>query len=150
SGGRSRALLAVRAAVLGAPAGTATSIQVGLNPFADAQRAALEAERRRMLEEQNKVRQLVDFFAKHPERAVGDLREKARATLFKLSRDLFELEARLTELGQQMQPAADAVIDAARRIHGGVTLQVGSRVLKVMEDKPGGQIRLLDDRITVG
>ncbi|WP_373379646.1 FapA family protein [Cupriavidus nantongensis] len=150
SGGRSRALLAVRAAVLGAPAGTATSIQVGLNPYADAQRAALEAERRRMLEEQNKVRQLVDFFAKHPERAVGDLREKARATLFKLSRDLFELEARLTELGQQMQPAADAVIDAPRRIHGGVTLQVGSRVLKVMEDKPGGQIRLLDDRITVG
>ncbi|WP_432259582.1 FapA family protein [Cupriavidus sp. TMH.W2] len=149
SGGRSRAMLAVRAAVLGAPAGTATSIQVGLNPYADAQRAALEAERRRILEEQNKVRQLVDFFARHPERAVGDLREKARATLFKLSRDLFELEARLTELGQQMQPAADAVIDAARRIHGGVTLQVGSRVLKVMEDKPGGQIRLVDERITV-
>ncbi|MDQ0142417.1 DUF342 domain-containing protein [Cupriavidus necator] len=149
SGGRSRALLAVRAAVLGAPAGTATSIQVGLNPYADAQRTALEAERRRMLAEQNKVRQLVDFFAKNPERAVGDLREKARATLFKLSRDLFELEARLAELGQQMQPAANAVIDAARRIHGGVTLQVGSRVLKVMEDKPGGQVGLLDDRITV-
>ncbi|MNT08231.1 hypothetical protein D3C72_1429670 [compost metagenome] len=122
---------------------------MGLNPYADAQRAALEAERRRLLEEQNKVKQLVAFFAKHPEKAVGDLREKARATLFKLSRDLFELEGRLTELGQQMQPAADAVIDAARRIHGGVTLQVGSRVLKVVEDKPGGQIRLVDDRIAV-
>ncbi|WP_354682812.1 FapA family protein [Cupriavidus necator] len=149
SGGRSRAMLAVHAAVLGAPAGTATIVHVGLNPFADAQRAALEAERRRMLEEQNKVRQLVAFFAKHPEKAVGDLREKARATLFKLSRDLFALEGRLTELGQQMQPCADAVIDAARRIHGGVTLQVGNRVLKVMEDKPGGQIRLVDDRIAV-
>ena len=62
---------------------------------------------------------------------------------------MFELEGRLTELGQQMQPSADAVIDAARRIHGGVTLQVGSRVLKVMEDKPGGQIPLPDDRIVV-
>lgn len=149
SGGRSRAMLAVRAAVLGSLAGTATSVQVGLNPYADAQRAALEGDRRRLLEEQNKVRQLVAFFARHPEKAVGDLREKARATLFKLSRDLFELEGRLTELGQQMQPAADAVIDAARRIHGGVTLQIGSRVLKVMEDKPGGQIRLVDDRIAV-
>ncbi len=48
-----------------------------------------------------------------------------------------------------MQPAAGAVIDASRRIHGGVTLQVGNRVLKVMEDKPGGQIRLVDDRIAV-
>ncbi|QEZ45997.1 DUF342 domain-containing protein [Cupriavidus oxalaticus] len=149
SGGRTRAMLAVRAAVLGSPAGSATNVQVGLNPYADAQRAALEADRRRLLEEQNKVKQLVAFFAAHPEKAVGDLREKARATLFKLSRDLFELEGRLAELGQQMQPSADAVIDAARRIHGGVTLQVGSRVLKVMEDKPGGQIRLVEDRIAV-
>ncbi|CAG9165269.1 hypothetical protein LMG23992_00407 [Cupriavidus laharis] len=149
SGGRSRALLAVRAPVLGAPAGSATIVQVGLNPYADAQRAALEAERRRLLEEQNKVKQLVAFFAKHPERAVGDLREKARATLFKSSRDLFELDEKLAKLGEQMQPAAGAVIDAGRRIHGGVTLQVGNRVLKVMEDKPGGQIRLVDDRIAV-
>lgn len=149
AGGRSRALLAVRAAVLGAPAGIATNVQVGLNPYADAQRAALEAERRRMLEEQNKLRQLVAFYARHPERAVGDLREKARATLFKSSRDLFELESRLAELSQQMQPATGAVIDVGRRIHGGVTLQVGHRVLKVMEDKPGGQIRLVADRITV-
>ncbi|KWR89769.1 DUF342 domain-containing protein [Cupriavidus sp. IDO] len=149
SGGRTRALLGVSAAVLGAPAGSATSVQVGLNPYADAQRAALEADRRRMLEEQAKVKQLVDFFTKHPEKAVGDLREKARATLFKSSRDLFELETRLNELSQQMQPAAGAVIEAGRRIHGGVTLQVGNRVLKVMEDKPGGQIRLVDDRITV-
>ena len=149
SGGRSRALLAVRAAVFGAPAGTATIVQVGVNPYADAQRAALEAERRRLLEEQNKVKQLVAFFAKNPERAVGDLREKARATLFKSSRDLFELEEKIARLGEQMQPAAGAVIDAARRIHGGVTLQVGNRVLKVMEDKPGAQIRLVDDRIAV-
>jgi len=149
AGGRSRALLAVRAAVLGAPAGIAPNVQVGLNPYADAQRAALEAERRRMLEEQNKLRQLVAFYARHPERAVGDLREKARATLFKSSRDLFELESRLAELSQQMQPATGAVIDVGRRIHGGVTLQVGHRVLKVMEDKPGGQIRLVADRITV-
>lgn len=149
SGGRSRALLGVRAAVLGAPAGSATIVQVGLNPYADAQRAALEAERRRLLEEQNKVKQLVAFFAKHPERAVGDLREKARATLFKSSSDLFELDAKIAELGTQMNPAADAVIEAGRRIHGGVTLQVGNRVLKVMEDKPGGNIRLVDDRIAV-
>ncbi|WER44942.1 FapA family protein [Cupriavidus sp. WKF15] len=149
SGGRSRALLAVRAAVFGAPAGSATIVQVGLNPYADAQRAALETDRRRLLEEQNKVKQLVAFFAKNPERAVGDLREKARATLFKSTRDLFELEEKLARLGEQMQPAAGAVIDAGRRIHGGVTLQVGNRVLKVMEDKPGGQIRLVDDRIAV-
>ncbi len=149
TGGRSRALLAVRTAVLGAPAGSATIVQVGLNPFADAEKAALEARKSRLLEEQAKVQQLVAFFAKNPEKAVGDLREKARATGYKLTRDLMELDAEIAALSEQMRPLADAVIEAGRRIHGGVTLQVGHKVLKVMEDKPGGRISLVEDRITV-
>lgn len=150
TGGRTRALLAVSTAVLGAPAGTATSVQVGLNPFADAQKAALEARKRGMLEEQAKVQQLVAFFASHPERATGDLREKARATGYKLARDLMEIDTEIAALSEQMRPAAGAAIEAGRRIHGGVALQVGNKVLKVMEDKPGGRISLVDDRITVG
>jgi hypothetical protein len=31
------------------------------------------------------------------------------------------------------------VIAVGRRIHGGVTLQVGHKVLKVMEDKPAAR-----------
>lgn len=149
SGGRTRAMATVSVATLGAPAGTATAVQVGLNPFADQQRAELEAQRRKVLEDQAKLQQLVAFFAKHPERATGEVREKARATMHKINRDLFELEAEIARMTEQMKPAADAVIVAGRRIHGGVTLQVGHKVLKVMEDKPGGQVRVLDDRIQV-
>ena len=149
SGGRTRALQAVRAAILGAPAGTATVVQVGLNPFADEQKAELEARRRKVLDDQAKLQQLVAFFAKHPERAQGDVREKARATMFKINRDLFELDAEIARLSEQIKPAADAVIAVGRRIHGGVMLQVGHKVLKVMEDKSGGQVRVIEDRITV-
>lgn len=149
SGGRTRALQSVASAVLGAPAGTATVVQVGLNPFADQQRAELEGRRRKVLEEQAKLQQLVAFFAKHPDRAQGDIREKARATMHKINSDLFELDAEIAKLAEQIKPSDDAVITAGRRIHGGVTLQVGHKVLKVMEDKTGGQIRVVDDRITV-
>lgn len=149
SGGRTRAMTTVSVATLGAPAGTATTVQVGLNPFADEQRTALEAQRRKVLDDQAKLQQLVAFFAKHPERATGEVREKARATMHKISRDLFELEAEIARMTEQMKPAADAVIVAGRRIHGGVTLQVGHKVLKVMEDKSGGQVRVVDDRIQV-
>ncbi|WP_423196468.1 Flagellar Assembly Protein A N-terminal region domain-containing protein [Cupriavidus sp. H19C3] len=149
SGGRTRAMALVSVAVLGAPAGTATTVQVGLNPFADEQRAALEARRRKVTEDQAKLQQLVAFFAKHPERATGDVREKARATMHKINRDLFEIEAEIAQLAEQMKPSDNAVIAAGRRIHGGVTLQVGHKVLKVMEDKPGGQVRVVDDRISV-
>lgn len=149
SGGRTRALKAVNTAILGAPAGTATAVQVGLNPFADEQKAELEARRRKVLDDQAKLQQLVAFFAKHPERAQGDVREKARATMYKINRDLFELDAEIARLSEQIKPSDDAVIAVARRIHGGVTLQVGHKVLKVMEDKTGGQVRVVEDRITV-
>lgn len=148
-GGRTRALQSVSAAILGAPAGTATAVQVGLNPFADEQKAELEGRRRKLLEDQGKLQQLVTFFAKHPERAQGDVREKARATMYKLNRDLFELDAEIAKLSEQIKPSENAVIAASRRIHGGVTLQVGHKVLKVMEDKTGGQVRVVEDRITV-
>ncbi len=124
-------------------------VQVGLNPFADEQKAELEARRRKVLDDQAKLQQLVAFFAKHPERAQGDVREKARATMFKINRDLFELDAEIARLSEQIKPAADAVIAVGRRIHGGVMLQVGHKVLKVMEDKSGGQVRVIEDRITV-
>jgi len=149
SGGRTRALQSVSTATLGAPAGTATVVQVGLNPFADEQKAELEARRRKVLEEQAKLQQLVAFFAKHPERATGDIREKARATMYKINRDLFELDAEIARVAEQIKPSEQAVIAVGRRIHGGVTLQVGHKVLKVMEDKTGGQVRVVDDRITV-
>ncbi|RZT42747.1 DUF342 domain-containing protein [Cupriavidus agavae] len=149
SGGRTRALQAVSAAILGAPAGSATAVQVGLNPFADEQKAEVEARRRQVLDDQAKLQQLVAFFAKHPERAQGDVREKARATMYKINRELFELDAEIARLTEQIKPSDDAVIAASRRIHGGVTLQVGHKVLKVMEDKSGGQVRVVEDRITV-
>lgn len=149
SGGRTRAMQTVSVAVLGAPAGSATMVQVGLNPFADEQRSSLEARRRKVLEDQAKLQQLVAFFAKHPEKANGDVREKARATMHKINQDLFEIEAEVARVTEQMKPSDTAVIAAGRRIHGGVTLQVGHKVLKVMEDKPGGQVRVVDDRITV-
>ncbi len=149
SGGRTRALQSVSTAILGAPAGTATTVQVGLNPFADEQKAELESRRRKVLEDQAKLQQLVSFFAKHPERAQGDVREKARATMYKINRDLFELDAEIARLSEQIKPSDDAVIAVSRRIHGGVTLQVGHKVLKVMEDKSGGQVRVVEDRISV-
>jgi uncharacterized protein (DUF342 family) len=149
TGGRCRAQLAVRTAVLGAAAGTATVVQVGTNPYAEAEKAEAEAQRHQLETEQGKVQQLVSFFAKHPEKAVGDLREKARATLFKLTRDSIELNARLAKLAENLRPSPEAVIEVSRRIHGGVSLQIGQKSMKIMEDKPGGQIRLVEDRIAL-
>ncbi|MGO4330447.1 DUF342 domain-containing protein [Cupriavidus sp. 2TAF22] len=149
TGGRIRAKAAVRTATLGASAGTATIVQVGTNPYAEAEKAEAEAQRRQLETDQAKVQQLVNFFAKNPEKAVGDLREKARATLFKLTRDSIELDARLARLAEQLRPSPGAVIEVSRRIHGGVSAHIGQKSMKIMEDKPGGQFRLVEDRIAL-
>jgi len=149
TGGRIRAKTIVRTATLGATAGTATVVQVGTNPYAEAEKAEVEAQRRQIDAEQAKVQQLVSFFAKHPEKASGDLREKARATLFKLTRDAIGLDARLAKLAEQLHPAPDAVIEVSRRIHGGVVAHIGQKSLKIMEDKPGGQFRMVEGRVTL-
>ncbi|MDW3685224.1 FapA family protein [Cupriavidus sp. CV2] len=149
TGGRCRAQLAVRTATLGASAGTATTVQVGTNPYAETEKAEVEAQRRQLETEQAKVQQLVSFFAKNPEKAVGDLREKARATLFKLTRDSIALDARLAKLAEQLRPSPEAVIEVSRRIHGGCSLHIGPKSMKIMEDKPGGHIRLVEDRIAL-
>lgn len=149
TGGRCRAWHAVRTGTLGAPAGTATAIHVGLNPYADAEKAALEAEKRRQEQEQGKIQQLLAFFAKNPERATPELREKARATLFKYTRDMLDTDAHLAKLTEQLHPRPDAAVVVGKRVHGGVSIAIGQKTMRVMEDMPKVELRLVGEGIGV-
>lgn len=149
TGGRCRAWHAVRAATIGAPAGTATAIFVGLNPYADAEKAALEADRARSQQEQDKIQQLIAFFAKNPERATPELREKARATLFKYTRDILDLDGQLAKLAEQLHPRPDAVVAVGKRLYGGVSITVGQKTMRVMEDMPGANFGLVGEAVGV-
>lgn len=148
TGGRVRATMAVRTSTLGAAAGIATIIHAGLNPYADAEKTELEGRRQRMQEEQAKVQKLVTFLAEHPEKAVGDVREKARSTLFKYTTDLLDLDAELAELMRQLQPQPLAEVVVGKKMHNGVTISIGNKQLRVMEDQVGGHFRVVDERIS--
>jgi len=149
SGGRTRALLAVRAGVLGAVAGPDTLVQVGVNPYAESQRLALEARRRALEDELGKLRQLVAFFTQHPERAPGDLAEKTVATQAHVDEEMATLDAELARLAARQVAPADAVIEAGRRLHGGVVLRVGARSLPIVEDRVGGTARIVEDKVAL-
>ena len=149
SGGRTRALLAVRAGVLGAVAGPDTLVQVGVNPYAESQRLALEARRRALEDELGKLRQLVAFFTQHPERAPGDLAGKTVATQARVDEEMATLDAELARLAAQQVAPADAVIEAGRRLHGGVVLRVGARSLSIVEDRVGGTARIVEDKVAL-
>jgi len=133
-GGQVRALKSVKAVTIGSMAGVRTFIQVGINPHAQAQREALERTRKRLTEEKGKLEQLLMVLQKHPARAANGIGERALQTHAKLLADLAALQAREAALAQDNEVAVSATIEASKKIHGGVTLQVGRGREEIVED----------------
>jgi len=142
TGGEVCALHAVRAGTLGSMAAVPTVVRVGLDPHAEARRATLHAERQRLEAERAKIEKILAFLQAHPEKAAGDIGERARNTHAKLGADLLALDSQEAELERRLQPLQSATIVAARRYCGGVTLQVGARVVTLLEDQAGGKAGL--------
>lgn len=149
-GGRTRANKLVRAPTLGSISGVPTSVQVGYNPFLIAERQRTESQRKRRVEEMTKLRQLLDFFEQNPKKAVDGMKEKAENTLGLYEAEVKAAESKLQQLAEQMAFSDDAVIEAPKRIHGGVNVQVGPKLLQVLEDKAGGRIRLVKGQLQIG
>ncbi|MBV7484367.1 DUF342 domain-containing protein [Bordetella sp. BOR01] len=139
TGGEVCALHTVRAGTLGSMAAVPTVVRVGLDPHAETQRTALKTERHRLDEEKAKLEKLLMFLRLHPEKATGDIEDRARNTHAKVCADLQDLDRQEAELEQRLQPLQSAMITAAKRYYGGVTLQVGVKVRTLLEDQPGGK-----------
>ena len=149
TGGQTRALQSVRAGTIGSPAGVPTLVQAGLDPHADIKRSALTRKRLKMNEEKAKLEQLLLFLHAHPERASGDVVERARNTHTKLGRDLVQLEEEETQLIRDLQPLHNATIIASRRFCGGAKIQVGNKQQEFLEDQVGGKAALEEGQIVI-
>jgi hypothetical protein len=149
-GGQARALLKVRAAVLGSNAGTPTVVQVGFDPRVNAERTTIEATRKRRLEEYAKLKQLLDFLDQNPAKGGGGMREKAEKTREQIETDISNFDARLAQLNGQMELTDTANIEVSKTIYSGVNLQIGQKLLHVLEDRGPARVRLKDDAIILG
>lgn len=149
TGGHTRALKSVRAGTIGSPAGVPTLVQAGLDPHADIKRSALTRKRLKMNEEKAKLEQLLLFLHSHPERATGDVVERARNTHTKLGRDLIQLDEEEAQLIRDLQPLHEATIIAARRFCGGAKIQVGNKQQEFLEDQVGGKAALEEGQIVI-
>lgn len=142
TGGETCALHAVRAGTLGSMAAVPTIVRVGLDPHAQARRAVLKDERQRLEEEKSKLEKLLVFLRMNPQKAAGDVGERAHNTHAKVCAGLQGVQQQEAELERRMQPLQSAAIIAGKRFYGGCTLQVGVKVETLLEDQPGGQARL--------
>lgn len=151
SGGQCRALRAIRAGTLGSAGGTPTFLQAGVNPHANAQKAALEQRRQRLAEDKRKLEQLIAFLKAHPEKAKADgLGERTLRTYAKVQADIAEVEEAEARLAAELVQTEEAVIEGVKRIYSGVNLQIGNRRMEIIDDMNlGGKAVLVDDKIVM-
>ncbi|KGD93594.1 hypothetical protein JL37_14200 [Achromobacter sp. RTa] len=149
AGGQVRALQGVRAGTIGAASGIPTLVQAGLDPHADIKRSALARKRQQMNEEKAKLEKLLTFLQANPQRAPGDVAERARNTHAKLSHEMLELDAEEAQLARELQPLQTATIAAAKRFCSGVTIQLGNKMQEFLEDQIGGKAKLEEGQIVI-
>lgn len=147
-GGHTVAGHQVRVAVLGAPAGTTTAVQVGVDPYRELRLA-------RAQDRLTRVRQQMQGAA---QRLV-----KARMAPSIDGTDLPALLAKLEGLSSEEAAARDAferlvetrfdgarsMIRASQYFYAGVEAVIGSLSRKVADDLPGASLILRDERITI-
>ncbi|AUL17256.1 DUF342 domain-containing protein [Bordetella bronchiseptica] len=149
TGGVAHAYKSVHAGTLGSMAGMPTVVRAGLNPHANAKRAALETRTRELEEEKAKLEKLILFLHNNPAKNVNNMSERARQTHAKISADLVELQAEDARLAKELQPLETAMIVASRRFFGGVTLHLGVKVTEFLEDQVGGKAVLEQGELAI-
>ncbi|WP_080380004.1 DUF342 domain-containing protein, partial [Bordetella pertussis] len=149
TGGTAHAYKSVHAGTLGSMAGIPTVVRAGLNPHANAKRAALETRARELEEEKAKLEKLILFLHNNPAKNVNNMSERARQTHAKISADLVELQAEDARLAKELQPLETAMIVASRRFFGGVTLHLGVKVTEFLEDQVGGKAVLEQGELAI-
>lgn len=71
------------------------------------------------------------------------------ASNFKYTRDIMDTDAHLAKLAEQLHPCPDAAVVVGRRVYGGVSIAIGQKTMRMMEELPKVELRLVRDGIGV-
>lgn len=147
-GGHIAALRRVHAVVLGAPWGDQTQVQVGVDPFLNAQIKELAHERQRRGDEQHKLQQVMNHLSQPETRPDPALRDRVQVSLQACEAAIGGLDTQIADLQARLEVSEQAVIEVESRIHNGVTLVVGPSVLAILEDRRGGSLRRVEGELS--
>ena len=148
-GGKTQAALMVSAVSLGSATGTRTQIQVGFDPYRDAQIHDAQYQIGRKASELDQLIKLQAFFATNPQKAAGGVGEKVEAKRLHLLEELDALEKELDEMEAEQELIDKASVKIIKKIHEGVEIQIGRQKWQVKEDSGPGNYQLHDGHIAI-
>ena len=143
-GGKTRALVLVRAPIIGSPASAHTTIDVGYDP--DAEKRGKELETKIVETEKTlaDVDKMAAFYRKNPDKLKPGLMDRVVATQMKVLDDLVKLKDELKFVEETSNCLDKAKIVVTNMIYANVTLNFGKITRLTNEDLEKGTFMLQD------
>jgi uncharacterized protein (DUF342 family) len=146
-GGVSRAATLVHATVLGSPAGVATRIEVGVDPYARERLSEVRLQLEKKQKEAEEIGKTLAYVKQNPQcldPVTVRLKEKMS---IHLQSEIAELTGQKKRLQKRLESVDHARIEVERTVHDGVQVVIGDKTLTVDDDLGNVTFHVEEDAI---
>ena len=145
AGGSARAMLLIRAPVLGSPTSGVTTLLLGVNPVLEAEYQRLLVKIAQQREEENKLEKLVKHLSAHGDRA--GMLERAKNSWQEAIKAWARLLPERDELERQLAFIARAQIDVGVGVVGAVDVNFGKKTARLRKPYDKGCFAVVEERV---
>jgi hypothetical protein len=146
-GGTARALMLVKAQVIGSPARAKTIVIAGADKALHDRLASIAGAREVAINKLMNVVKLLEVAHAHPERLPADTVKAAETTRDAINAEMIALSQDEEELNRELAVSAEAQVVAEKTFLDGVEVQFGSRRQQIVADREGGVFQLSDGEL---
>ncbi|MBE0620771.1 MAG: DUF342 domain-containing protein [Burkholderiales bacterium] len=146
-GGTARAMMLVKAQVIGSPARAKTIVIAGADKELQDRLASIAEARDIAINKLMNVVKLLEVANSHPERLPADTVKAAETTRDSINAEMIALTKDEDELNRELALSADAQVVAEKEFLEGVEVQFGAKRQKIVADREAGVFQLSDGEL---
>jgi uncharacterized protein (DUF342 family) len=148
-GGKTRAVMAIEAQILGSQSNVKTLIEVGNNPELHQQTLRAEESYAEKVEEQQKLTTLINRLKGQTDTKNQAIMTRALTTLKKLNNDLAAITEKKSHLEKQDNLTDSARVTVRKHAFPGVTITIGKNTYTVNDRTEAGSFELEDKAVVL-
>lgn len=145
AGGSARAMMLIRAPILGSPSSGVTVLQLGVNPVLDAKYQQLQKRIEKQREEESNLEKLVKHLSAHGDKA--GMLERAKASWQKSLQTWARLLPERDALEKELGLIAGAQIEVGVSVDGAVDITFSKKVAHLRRNYEAGKFSMGGERI---
>jgi uncharacterized protein (DUF342 family) len=145
AGGSARAMMLIKAPILGSPTGTVTSLLLGVNPVLDARYQQLQKKIEKQKEDESNLEKLVKHLSTHGDKS-GTL-ERAKASWQESLQGWAKLLPERDALEKELALTASARIEVGVSVDGPVDMTFCKKALRLRRNYESGSFSMVGDRV---